>query len=273
MASSSDNFQLGTNNFSTTLSAAITSTTLSIPLTSVTNLPTATGITLVIDRINSTGGLTPSLTEYVAGAISSSDLVVASTAYRGLGGSTAQAHLSGAVVEAVWDQNQQNNLMNALLVSHTQTGALSTSALGQIYPVGSIYTSTTGTNPATLFGFGTWVAFGAGRVLVGVGTSDVTYAAGATGGASTTTLTTAQIPAHNHGVTDPGHNHPGPSGDEYLLNAGGSNVGYAAGSGGLAASSQTANAYTGVSTDDTGGGTAFNQMNPYIVVYFWNRTA
>jgi len=35
------------------------------------------------------------------------------------------------------------------------------------YPVGSIYLSTNGTNPATTLGFGTWSAFGAGRVPVG----------------------------------------------------------------------------------------------------------
>jgi hypothetical protein len=31
-----------------------------------------------------------------------------------------------------------------------------------VYPVGAIYISTLSTNPATLFGFGTWAAFGAG---------------------------------------------------------------------------------------------------------------
>ena len=39
------------------------------------------------------------------------------------------------------------------------------------YPVGAIYTSVLSTSPASLFG-GTWVAFGAGRVLVGINSSD-----------------------------------------------------------------------------------------------------
>jgi len=50
------------------------------------------------------------------------------------------------------------------------TTAFVQAALQLIYPVGSIYTNASNaTNPATLFGFGTWVAFGAGRVLIGGG--------------------------------------------------------------------------------------------------------
>ena len=42
-----------------------------------------------------------------------------------------------------------------------------------LYPVGSIYINAgVTTNPATLLGFGTWTAFGAGRVMVGLNGSD-----------------------------------------------------------------------------------------------------
>lgn len=47
----------------------------------------------------------------------------------------------------------------------------------KIYPVGSIYMSTSSTNPQTIFG-GTWIAWGKGRVPVGVGS--VTDAQGLT---------------------------------------------------------------------------------------------
>ena len=40
------------------------------------------------------------------------------------------------------------------------------------YPVGSIYTSVVATNPATLLGVGTWAAFGAGKVMVGINSGD-----------------------------------------------------------------------------------------------------
>lgn len=45
------------------------------------------------------------------------------------------------------------------------------SFLDAVYPVGSIYMSVKSTNPGTLFG-GTWVAWGKGRVPVGIDTSD-----------------------------------------------------------------------------------------------------
>jgi hypothetical protein len=46
------------------------------------------------------------------------------------------------------------------------TTAFVQTALATLYPVGSIYiNATSSTNPATLLGFGTWTAFGAGRVM------------------------------------------------------------------------------------------------------------
>ena len=53
-----------------------------------------------------------------------------------------------------------------------------------IYPVGSIFMSTSNTNPATYFG-GTWVAWAQGRVVVGVGSNGTTSytSANSTGGA------------------------------------------------------------------------------------------
>jgi microcystin-dependent protein len=72
--------------------------------------------------------------------------------------------------------------------------------LNMIYPVGSIYMSANSTNPSSLFG-GTWIQWGAGRVPVGVNTSDGDFnTVEKTGGAKTHTLTSAQIPSHNHSI-------------------------------------------------------------------------
>jgi len=123
------------------------------------------------------------------------------------------------------------------------------SVISTAYPVGSIYLSTVSTNPATLLGIGTWVAFGAGRMLLGNGGG---YTAGDTGGAATHTLTEAEMPAHTHVVAHVNGNN--------TVNGSG-NVGTAGGY----ASNKTSNS--------TGGGAAHNNMPPYIVVYMFNRVA
>lgn len=80
-----------------------------------------------------------------------------------------------------------------------------------VYPVGSIYMSVNNVNPGTLFG-GTWVAWGAGKVPVGVNTSDTSFnTVEKTGGSKD-----AIIPSHNHTATFTGtavaaHTHTGPS--------------------------------------------------------------
>lgn len=50
------------------------------------------------------------------------------------------------------------------------TAALAVSIGALLFPIGSLYTATVSTNPATLLGFGTWSAYGQGRVLIGAGT-------------------------------------------------------------------------------------------------------
>jgi hypothetical protein len=121
------------------------------------------------------------------------------------------------------------------------------------YPVGSVYTSVVATNPATLLGVGTWAAFGAGRVLLGNGGG---YSAGNTGGATTDShaLTTAEMPAHTHAS-----GWYGPRGAD--------------GSANIFASNSPSDG--NVNTGSAGSGSAHTHdiMQPYIVVYFWKRTA
>lgn len=86
------------------------------------------------------------------------------------------------------------------------TTAFVQTLLQALYPVGSIYSNATNsTNPGTLFGFGTWAAFGAGRVPVGYDATNSNFnASEKTGGSAN-----AVVPDHIHSstVTDPGHSH------------------------------------------------------------------
>ena len=75
----------------------------------------------------------------------------------------------------------------------------------KIYPVGSIYMSINNTNPSTFWG-GTWVAWGSGRVPVGINTSDGNFnTVEKTGGETVHKLSVSEMPSHTHQV--PAHNH------------------------------------------------------------------
>ena len=120
-----------------------------------------------------------------------------------------------------------------------------------LYPVGSVYTSVVATSPATYFG-GTWAAFGAGKVLVGIDSSDTSFdTVEETGGAKTHTLTVDEIPSHTHEFTAMQDT------NNSVNRTGGGDLG-------APASSTTA---------ATGGGTEHNNLQPYVVVYMWKRTA
>ncbi len=175
-------------------------------------------------------------------------------------------------------------------------------SLDKMYPIGSIFFSTDITDPNDVskkIG-GTWEAYGAGKTLVGVDTSNTNFnTVSKTGGSSTTTLTISNLPSHNHSIPSlrgtisksGGHTHT-------IANAG--SVWY--NSAGTSATYYTNNEYTGVylnspshygskvqisisgdgshthsvttntsTTGSTGSGTAFSNLQPYITVYMYKR--
>jgi hypothetical protein len=136
--------------------------------------------------------------------------------------------------------------------------------LKKVYPVGCIYTSTVSTNPNTLFGFGTWSEYGQGRVLVGKSAEAEFDTAGKTGGAKTHI-----------------HRQGGPSSDS-SGSAGGSISGpWNHGTFGRSSSGVTFSNYSQIVSAGIGSSKTVypfltestSSFQPYIVVYFWQRTA
>ena len=147
------------------------------------------------------------------------------------------------------------------------TTAFVQAAFSALYPVGSIYTNATNsTNPGTLLGFGTWTAFGAGRVMVGFNSGNALFDTAEETGGSADAITVSHT--HTATVTDPGHLHTGG-----VSGYGQGNVGGAGNpSGGI---SNTGTATTGVSVSISTTGSSGTNANyqPYITVYMWKRTA
>jgi hypothetical protein len=153
------------------------------------------------------------------------------------------------------------------------TTAFVTAALQAAYPVGSIYiNATSASNPNTLLGFGTWTAFGAGRVMVGLDAGDALFdTAEETGGSKD-----AIVVSHTHTatVTDPGHNHSTTSwqGGAAAGQGGGGDAGQRLSSN-VAVSSNTKTTGITVANSTTGVSGTNANVQPYITVRMWKRTA
>ena len=159
------------------------------------------------------------------------------------------------------------------------TTAFVTAALSAAYPIGSIYiNATSSSNPNTLLGFGTWAAFGAGRVMVGLDASDALFdTAEETGGSKD-----AVVVSHNHTatVTDPTHVHTQTRNDragaqQETVSGPSVGTGYATASGGSNPAVSTQSASTGITVANTAEGVSGTNANvqPFIVVRMWKRTA
>jgi len=181
-----------------------------------------------------------------------------------------------------------------------------------IYPIGAIYTSVVNTNPSTFIG-GTWSAFGSGRTLVGVDTGQTEFdTIEEIGGAKTHTLTSGEMPSHthtqdshnhtqnSHNHTQNSHNHTqnahyhamavdynnptisNPIAGEVSQGPATATTGYIDTDSRTATNQATTatnqattatNQATTATNQNTGGGAAHNNLQPYITVYFWKRTA
>jgi len=126
--------------------------------------------------------------------------------------------------------------------------------LDKLWPVGSIYQSSSSTSPASFWG-GTWERI-KDRFLLAAGD---TYAAGSTGGEAKHTLTTDEMPSHFHYVRI--GNKSGSRSSRYITYDEGTNVSYWPGT------------EEATSTTKVGSSQPHNNMPPYIAKYIWQRIA
>lgn len=187
---------------------------------------------------------------------------------------------------------------NSVEFNKLTTGAVS-DILKAVYPVGSIYiNAASNVNPATLLGFGTWTEFGAGRVIVGLNSSDSDFdALEETGGAKTitpsgsisgtvggTALTEAQMPKHWHNMSGPnsGSIPQGSVTGTSVYGGGTPDDGrwlygtYSTGGGAASGSNETGTGNGEAHTHSLSAsfaGNASSVVQPYITVRMWKRTA
>ena len=153
------------------------------------------------------------------------------------------------------------------------TTAFVQAALQALHPVGSIYINATdSTNPGTLLGFGTWTAFGAGRVPVGFNASNPLFDTAEETGGSADAITVSHTHTATTTITDPGHLHA--SGVQTSDNS----YGTGSGNGTLTGTGiNTGTATTGITASTTVSSTGSSGTNanyqPYITVFMWKRTA
>lgn len=130
-----------------------------------------------------------------------------------------------------------------------------TEILNMVYPVGSVYMSTSSANPSTFIG-GTWQRYAQGRTIVGVSESESEFSyVGKTGGEKSHRLTNQEMPSHSHGF----------NGNKMVGN------GYGDGPANVTASGAWFQLHP--KTGSEGGDQPHNNLQPYITTYIWLRTA
>lgn len=162
-----------------------------------------------------------------------------------------EVETAAPVQENVSSPTRTFNSIKSLIIRDND---IAVTNLDRAYPVGAIYISASETDPANLFGFGTWERV-KDTFLLAAGD---TYAAGSTGGEAEHTLTVDEMPSHSHEINNP-HTE---TGDNQVV------VPETKGTAATNASS-----YTWQPTAEAGGSQPHNNMPPYLAVYVWKRTA
>lgn len=157
-------------------------------------------------------------------------------------------NLATTNADTVLKASPRPGVTGTLPVGNGGTGVTTNAAIGlKAYPVGAIYISYVSTSPASLFG-GTWSQI-TGKVLRAA--NDVN-----TGGSDTVTLTTSQIPSHNHGI-------------HFLYYQRGAGTNQCVGM----ITTDSPSGYVGTATQNQGSGGSHSNLPAYQNLYVWRRTA
>lgn len=182
--------------------------------------------------------------------------VVVTTSSNGLMSASDKSKLNGiasgatkTIIDSALSSTSTNPVQNKV-VKAAIDGFIDT-----IYPLGSIYMTTSNTSPMALFPGTYWLPI-YNRFLLGAGD---TYKAGSTGGEATHTLTNSEMPAHAHEMYSSNGGGDGtwtPNEGTYLVDS-------------VSTVKKTWWAQLGMNT--AGGGAAHNNMPPYFAVWIWRR--
>lgn len=165
------------------------------------------------------------------------------------------------------------------------TTAFVQTALQALYPVGTIYTSVSPTNPNTLFGFGTWVAFASGKTLIGVDSSDTLFdTVEETGGNKDAVVVAHTHPSENLTGSFEIRRRQGPTstptssiavalGDVTISEGTLVSGTFGADTNGVESRYQKVNMDFSHSHASTGVSGTNANLPPYVTVYIWKRTA
>lgn len=188
---------------------------------------------------------------------------------------------SGVTYEAL-DANSDVGTASAQLAigNHTHPGG------SEAFPIGAVFIAVVSTNPSTLLGYGTWSAFGAGKVLVGLDSGDTDFDTAEEIGGAKTIQSSAQtfggdaLASHQHDGISAGtpsgtiNAHTagrkgGTTNPQDIFNAPSTHTF----TGSAMASHQHLGITAGTPTGTNTPGAATSVVQPYIVCYFWKRTA
>ena len=189
--------------------------------------------------------------------------------------STSSADINGGAIDGT-----TVGASSASTGNFTSVSISGTDIFRKIYPVGSVYISTTSTNPATLFGIGTWVSIGSGRVLQAI----TSGSGGQNGGSSSKTVTINVTSNGSHSHVHQWYDGTR-SGSSHGIDFASSSSGHRSGSFNstgtavnFSADPDTSDFYTAQASSTTitvngTGSTSVDTTQAHFTVYMWYRTA